>query len=97
MTRTTPSRCEGEEIDAFMIFDNVFIPREQLFCYKRLDPLESLSRDWGALSLAYHGPDLLIRESSLPVRPRSLPTYWERAASRRCETRSARWLNTPQL
>jgi 4-hydroxyphenylacetate 3-monooxygenase len=45
-----PLDSRGEEIDAFMIFENVFIPHEQLFCYKRLDLL-NLYHEIGALCL----------------------------------------------
>lgn len=49
-TEDHPIEAKGEEADAFMIFDHVFVPNEQVFCYKRMDLLP-LYHEIGALCL----------------------------------------------
>lgn len=45
-----PIDFRGEEIDAFMIFDHVFLPNEFVFCYRRPD-LVDMYHEIGALCL----------------------------------------------
>ena len=52
-----PLDSRGEEIDAFMIFENVFIPHGATLLLQALGFAQSLPRDWGALPVAHHGAD----------------------------------------